>query len=111
MPTGHVQHLSWARIGEAGMEGIGALTLCARRQVLDMPRLPDDFYMSLMDWSAQNVLAVAIGAAVYLWDAATEQARPAALRPAPGTGAPPCRPDNAAAPLGGDHWLPRSPHM
>ena len=39
-----------------------------------MPKLPDDFYMNLMDWSTQNLLSVAIGRSVYLWNAATEQA-------------------------------------
>ena len=51
-----------------------------------MPKLPDDFYMSLMDWSAQNLLAVAIGSSVYLWNAATEQVCP--LRDLPVTNRP-----------------------
>ena len=46
----------------------------ARAQVLDMPKLPDDFYMNLMDWSTQNLLAVAISKSIYLWNAETEQA-------------------------------------
>lgn len=52
------------------------ITRAVSLQVLDMPKLPDDFYMSLMDWSAQNLLAVAIGSSVYLWNAATEQVCP-----------------------------------
>ena len=52
------------------------ITRAMSLQVLDMPKLPDDFYMSLMDWSAQNLLAVAIGSSVYLWNAATEQVCP-----------------------------------
>lgn len=39
-----------------------------------MPKLADDFYMNLMDWSTQNLLAVAISRSIYLWNAATEQA-------------------------------------
>lgn len=31
-------------------------------QVLDAPALQDDFYLNLVDWSAQNVLAVGLGA-------------------------------------------------
>ncbi len=38
-------------------------------KVLDAPELRDDFYLSLLDWSCKNVLAVGLGAAVYLWNA------------------------------------------
>jgi hypothetical protein len=31
------------------------------QQVLDAPALQDDFYLNLVDWSAQNVLAVGLG--------------------------------------------------
>ncbi|CAG8512276.1 5235_t:CDS:2 [Paraglomus occultum] len=31
----------------------------------------DDFYLNLLDWSPQNVIAVGLGAAVYLWNAKT----------------------------------------
>eukprot|EP00808_Paulinella_micropora_P031650 g73359.t1 len=40
-------------------------------RILDAPDLLDDYYLNLLDWSSQNVLAVALGACVYLWDAAT----------------------------------------
>lgn len=40
-------------------------------RVLDAPNLTDDFYLNLMDWSAQNLLAVALGGCVYLWSACT----------------------------------------
>lgn len=40
-------------------------------KVLDAPRLKDDFYLNLVDWSAQNVLAVGLGNCVYLWSAHT----------------------------------------
>ena len=42
-------------------------------KVLDAPELADDFYLNLVDWSAQNVLAVALGASVYLWNAENSQ--------------------------------------
>lgn len=29
----------------------------------------DDYYLNLLDWSSGNVLAVALGASVYLWHA------------------------------------------
>ncbi len=40
-------------------------------KVLDAPQLKDDFYLSLVDWSAQNVLAVGLGSSVYMWSACT----------------------------------------
>ncbi|KAM7536709.1 hypothetical protein Aperf_G00000088802 [Anoplocephala perfoliata] len=42
-------------------------------KVLDAPDLQDDFYLNLVDWSSQNVLAVGLGASVYLWNAYTSQ--------------------------------------
>ena len=43
-------------------------------QVLDAPALQDDFYLNLVDWSSQNVLAVGLGTCVYLWSACTSKA-------------------------------------
>jgi hypothetical protein len=43
------------------------------RQVLDAPQLQDDFYLNLVDWSSQNVLAVGLGTCVYLWSACTSK--------------------------------------
>ncbi|KAK9826466.1 hypothetical protein WJX81_002430 [Elliptochloris bilobata] len=72
-----------SRLSSAPADGIVAPCLTPPRReravaktpfkVLDMPELPDDFYMDLMDWSSQNLLAVAIGCCIYLWNAATEQ--------------------------------------
>lgn len=41
--------------------------------MLDAPALQDDFYLNLVDWSAQNVLAVGLGTCVYLWSACTSK--------------------------------------
>ena len=41
-------------------------------KTLDAPELLDDFYLNLLDWSSVNVLAIALGRAVYLWNAETE---------------------------------------
>ena len=38
-------------------------------KVLDAPALQDDFYLNLIDWSAQNTLAVGLSSCVYLWSA------------------------------------------
>ncbi|KAG0465189.1 hypothetical protein HPP92_019353 [Vanilla planifolia] len=42
-------------------------------KVLDAPSLQDDFYLNLVDWSSQNVLAVGLGTCVYLWSASTSK--------------------------------------
>lgn len=42
-------------------------------KVLDAPELQDDFYLNLLDWSAQNTLCVGLGTAIYLWSAHTCQ--------------------------------------
>lgn len=45
---------------------IQAYLIC---RVLDAPGIADDYYLSLLDWSASNILAVGLGNAVYLWNA------------------------------------------
>lgn len=40
-------------------------------RILDAPDLLDDYYLNLLDWSCGNQVAVALGCAVYLWDAGT----------------------------------------
>lgn len=42
-------------------------------KVLDAPALADDYYLNLIDWSSTNVLAVGLGAEIYLWSAVTSQ--------------------------------------
>ena len=42
-------------------------------KVLDAPQLADDFYLNLVDWSANNILAVGLGSCVYLWSACTSR--------------------------------------
>ena len=42
-------------------------------KVLDAPSLSDDYYLNLVDWSANNTLAVGLGKCVYLWNASTSQ--------------------------------------
>jgi len=40
-------------------------------KVLDAPDLADDFYLNLVDWGSENILAVGLGSCVYLWTAST----------------------------------------
>ncbi|EGR33659.1 hypothetical protein IMG5_047050 [Ichthyophthirius multifiliis] len=42
-------------------------------KVLDAPALQDDFYLNLIDWSSQNVLAVGLTSCVYLWSASSSK--------------------------------------
>ena len=42
-------------------------------KVLDAPALQDDFYLNLLDWSHQNLLAVGLASTVYLWSANTSK--------------------------------------
>ncbi|KAK1270127.1 Protein FIZZY-RELATED 2 [Acorus gramineus] len=38
-------------------------------RTLDAPGLIDDYYLNLLDWGSDNVLSIALGNTVYLWDA------------------------------------------
>lgn len=40
-------------------------------RVLDAPGMVDDFYLNLISWSNNNVVAVALGESTYLWKAET----------------------------------------
>ena len=41
-------------------------------QVLETPRLVDDYYLNLISWSENNILAVALGDCVWLYDYCTK---------------------------------------
>lgn len=43
----------------------------APERILDAPDIVDDYYLNLLDWGSNNVLAIALGRTVYLWNAAT----------------------------------------
>ena len=36
---------------------------------MDAPDIVDDYYLNLLDWGSANVLAIALGNTLYLWDA------------------------------------------
>lgn len=42
-------------------------------RILDAPSVKDDFYLNLMDWGPNNVLAVALGNVIFLWNAETAE--------------------------------------
>lgn len=41
-------------------------------RILDAPRIQNDFYMNIMDWGKNNILAVALGSELYLWNSITK---------------------------------------
>ncbi|KAF3781131.1 Cell division cycle 20-1 cofactor of APC complex [Nymphaea thermarum] len=44
-------------------------------RILDAPNLMDDYYLNVLDWGSNNVLAVALGSTLYLWSADTGKVR------------------------------------
>eukprot|EP01108_Squamamoeba_japonica_P002619 TRINITY_DN226_c0_g3_i1.p1 TRINITY_DN226_c0_g3~~TRINITY_DN226_c0_g3_i1.p1 ORF type:complete len:504 (+),score=298.21 TRINITY_DN226_c0_g3_i1:137-1648(+) len=38
-------------------------------RILDAPGIVEDYYLNLLDWSKDNVLAIALDKTIYLWDA------------------------------------------
>jgi len=62
----------------AGSNALSSTASNPRRQVsgipervLDAPGLIDDYYLNLTDWSVDNILAIALGESLYLWNAQT----------------------------------------
>ena len=43
----------------------------APERILDAPDLANDYYLNLLDWSSADLLAVALGPTVYLWNASS----------------------------------------
>ncbi|KAK8939665.1 Protein FIZZY-RELATED 2 [Platanthera guangdongensis] len=39
------------------------------KRTLDAPDIVDDYYLNLLDWGSKNVLSIALGNTVYLWNA------------------------------------------
>jgi cell division cycle protein 20 (cofactor of APC complex) len=78
---GHQNNLrvlySQNRARSSGAVGSGACKKAARiipqapERILDAPDIVDDYYLNLLDWSKDNVLAIALDKAVYLWDASS----------------------------------------
>lgn len=40
-------------------------------RILDAPEMLEDYYLNLLDWNRNNILAVALNKTVYLWNAST----------------------------------------
>ncbi|CAA6669738.1 unnamed protein product [Spirodela intermedia] len=55
------------RLNEAPKSG--SLAFSTSPKILDAPNLVDDYYLNLMDWGSKNILALALGDSLYLWNA------------------------------------------
>ncbi|KAM7272478.1 hypothetical protein ACFE04_027141 [Oxalis oulophora] len=42
-------------------------------KILDAPNIQNNFYLNIIDWGSQNVVAVALGLELYLWNAENAQ--------------------------------------
>ncbi|GMN41084.1 hypothetical protein TIFTF001_010297 [Ficus carica] len=42
-------------------------------RILDAPNIKNDFYMNILDWGNDNVLAVALGSELYLWNSENQK--------------------------------------
>lgn len=65
-----VNHLKFNdfKIRGLGMKNIEKVTRIQAEKVLDAPNMVDDFYLNLLDWSNQNILAIALNQTAYLMD-------------------------------------------
>ena len=54
-----------------GSEGVNRRIPNQPSRILDAPDLVDDYYLNLISWSKDNILAVALAHCVYLWNAST----------------------------------------
>lgn len=44
-------------------------------KVLDAPKLFDDFYINVLDWSENNMLCVALHNTIYVWNGFTQEVK------------------------------------
>ena len=44
-------------------------------KVLDAPGLINDYYLNLIDWGSNNILAVCLGDGAFIWDPTTQEGR------------------------------------
>ncbi|XP_059075412.1 cell division cycle 20.2, cofactor of APC complex-like [Cryptomeria japonica] len=68
-------------------------------RTLDAPDLVDDNHLNLLDWSDSNILSIALGNAVYLWDANTS------------TTSELLTVDNDVGPVSSVNWAPDGKHI
>jgi cell division cycle protein 20 (cofactor of APC complex) len=74
VPKAHVNNLKVLYSQNKGQSKLAKPTrhiADAPTRILDAPDLVDDYYLNLLSWSSTNILAVALGQCVYLWNADT----------------------------------------
>lgn len=77
-PSDHVANPSaaWSRPLRPAVQAKGRRHVSTMpERVLDAPGMVDDYYLNLLDWSAENKLAVVLGKTVYLWSGETAEVR------------------------------------
>uniref|UniRef100_K3X281 CDC20/Fizzy WD40 domain-containing protein n=1 Tax=Globisporangium ultimum (strain ATCC 200006 / CBS 805.95 / DAOM BR144) TaxID=431595 RepID=K3X281_GLOUD len=62
-------HNKTSAIPAAAAKKLNRYVPSAPIKVLDAPELMNDYYLNLLSWGSNNVLAVALGQCVYLWNA------------------------------------------
>ncbi|KAK8959805.1 Protein FIZZY-RELATED 2 [Platanthera guangdongensis] len=67
-PSVRIHPLANAFIIRAASSNLDVLKISAER-TLDAPDIVDDYYLNLLDWGSKNVLSIALGNTVYLWNA------------------------------------------
>jgi len=68
-------------------------------RTLDAPDLVDDYYLNLLDWGSSNVLSIALGNTVYLWNASDGSASEFVTI------------DEDTGPVTSDSWAPDGQHI
>ena len=65
--------LSEFRVSNIAAKQVEKVTKIYPERVLDAPKMVDDFYLNLLDWSPHNVLAIALENYAYLMDVTSKQ--------------------------------------
>jgi cell division cycle 20, cofactor of APC complex len=66
-----LETLTTSSAGKATKDVVNRKISTAPTRILDAPDLVDDYYLNLISWGPDNILAVALAHCVYLWNAAT----------------------------------------
>lgn len=61
------------RINSLAMRHTDKVKRISPEKILDAPGMVDDFYLNLLDWSSQNVVAIALEHTAYLMDYSTKR--------------------------------------
>lgn len=66
----YVAKSAFSRYNQSKSKQLAGRTISpAPERILDAPGILDDYYLNLIDWSSTNLLAVALGDSVFIWNA------------------------------------------